>query len=197
MSVFGLDIKKDVQISRDEIINTSSKSCRPTSCTNEASGAIKIDTVGPGCKFKAMQSCKADSSCIIKTAIDNVSDQLLKQKTSGGLDMGKSIIQVSKSDTKKELSKKIENAVADQCGGAQVVQSTNRPIEIRVCEGEFDVSQLGDARSKCVLDSLTATKTRSTVDTATDNATSTMVMLVVVGVLGLGGIWVFMKLKSR
>lgn len=195
-SLFGYSDKKEQNTLRDEISTRTKSTCRPTNCTNTSTGTIKIERVGPGCKFKSTQTCTADSTCIIKTAVDTVAEQLLKKKVSGGVDMSKSIVDVKKSDTKNEVIKKIENALDSECGASAATNTSARNIEIGQCEGEFDVSQIGDAKSRCVLDTLAKTKTRGGLENTEDNATATIILLVVLAIVGLGGLFIFIKMKQ-
>jgi hypothetical protein len=195
-SLFGFKQTKSKSTLENEISTEVSNQCRPASCTNISSGAIKIGRVGPGCDFKAMQTCKADATCIIDSAVDTMAKTIKESKFTGGMDMSKSVVQIESKDTVSGIKTKLKTAVDNICGGSTTTNVSSRPVDIAVCEGKFDMSQYGDAKSKCAIKQMTKAVSDMTVKDSEDYAASTMMFLGIAGVLGVIGLVVFIKIMK-
>lgn len=201
-SLFGGLISSSSVTTRDEmediVSNKVSSECRPASCSNTSTGGVEIGYVGKGCDLKLTQQCNVSSECVINSAIDAVAKQIKKSEVTGGIGSGKALIDISKKDTTTSIKKKLETAIENTCGGSAATNYSNRPLKIGICEGKVDMSQLGDAKSKCALDAMLKSTTTSEDIEKVDNATSSMMLFIFLGVAGVIGLIVFIKLmKSR
>lgn len=184
---------------QDEISTKLSSECKPASCTNSSTGAIKIGYVGSGCDFKATQTCKADANCIISNALDVVAKQIKADKVTGDIGEGNGMVDISKTDNITSIKKKLSTAVDNVCGGASASNYSNRPVDISVCEGKFDMSQMGDAKSSCAINSLAKIASESTKNDDTDMTDyGNIAIIAMLAAAGLIGLVIFVKvMKSK
>jgi len=197
--LFASETRKTKSEMTQEINNTVNSTCRATSCVNKSSGAIKIDVVMPGCQFTSMQTCKADSSCIIKSALAATAKLIKDSKFTGELGSGKAVVTITKTDDQSTIQQKLDNAINNTCQGSSVLNESTRPIDIGICNGKIDLSQYGDAKTKCQMDALLTSTAELEKKDAIDNTDYTMIalyiFLAVAGVIGIIGFMLYIKNK--
>lgn len=174
----GPSISTSKQTFRNNVETTVKNSCPSTNCLNEAEiGDVTIG--GKKNKFNINQRCKAESKCLVDSAVKLAAQSIANAKNEAKAGLG-----VAVADTEQDIEAKLKTTIENDCGSTEarnkVIQRTVTFTESS--EGnEYNLTQAGDAKSDCSLATLAeaVSKVEGAADTKASGLDPTMMMLII------------------